>query len=130
MNDLPLYLGGDPWTQEVCHVRMLLDEVKAYNHALTPTSVLAEVGPATALGGLADFVRFGCCSCNGTQAQSSCAAGYHVCSSLDLHTGAQQVADRLGWTRCAGGPKSLWNSHDAEHHASQNRVAVCCEDLA
>jgi len=127
-NELPLYLGGTPWTQDSCHAKVALDEVKAYKRALTPTEVLAEVG-SLALGGL-DFARFGCCDCTAAEAASSCAAGYHVCTSTELHTGAQQVADRQGWTRCAGETASvLWTGHDVAQQKPNKRVGVCCEDL-
>jgi hypothetical protein len=121
-NELPLYVGGDPWTPS-CFQKVALDDVKAYSRPLSYAEVRAEA--AFAAGG--DFVTLGCLEC--VAAEARCEAGYHLCSGLELHTGALQVAARLGWWKTGTG---VWSSADAhaavESKSSATRLGLCCED--
>merc|ERR1719181_2100893 len=94
LNNLPLYVGGDPFNQ--CGVDLLMDELKFFNRDLSPAEVAAEAAPA--LGGVDPaFVRLACLNCPLDEAATSCSDGYHVCSSLELHMSAYQVARSMGW---------------------------------
>jgi len=99
-NDFPLYVGGDPFTQDNCGIRMYIDELRAYSRPVHPHELRAEA--ASALGGTDPyFVRLGCLSCSLQEVVNSCPTSRHVCTSLELHTGGYQVARSLGWLRAA-----------------------------
>mmetsp|Transcript_72626 Transcript_72626/g.200394 ORF Transcript_72626/g.200394 Transcript_72626/m.200394 type:complete len:441 (+) Transcript_72626:167-1489(+) len=95
-NHEPLYIGGDPLSHEQCDVPMYIDELRVYSRPLVPDEIEAEAAPALA-GIEPSFVRLGCFSCSLETAIQNCPAGYHICSSLELHTGGYQVARALGW---------------------------------
>lgn len=97
-NEHPLYIGGDPFTVEHCRHSLFMDELRVLDHAITPHELQAEAAPA--LGGAdPSFVHLGCVHCSLAEAARSCPATRHICSSLELHTGAYQVARALGWLR-------------------------------
>jgi len=105
-NKNPLYVGGDPFTTEMCGHTIYMDELRVHNHAITPHELQAEAAPA--LGGAdPSFVHFGCSKCSLMEAAKSCPASRHICSSLELHTGAYQVARNLGWIRAGS---HVWTS--------------------
>jgi len=95
-NDFPLYVGGDPWSNDKCDVPMYVDELRAYNRPLSPDEIQAEASPALT-GVEPSFVRLACNDCTLDMAVQGCPAGYHVCTSLELHAGAYQVARSMGW---------------------------------
>jgi len=96
VNDYPLYVGGDPFTQEMCGFTVYMDELRVYSHAVAPHLLQAEAAPA--LGGAdPSFVRLGCIKCSLSEAAKSCPANRHICTSIELHTGGYEVARSLGW---------------------------------
>jgi len=95
-NREPLYVGGDPVTQQSCDLPMYVDELKVYNRHLTPDEIQAEAAPALA-GIEPSFVRLACVDCPLDMAMANCPDGYHICNSLELHMGGYQVARTLGW---------------------------------
>lgn len=97
-NDLPLYVGGDPWVSEQCDVPMYVDELRVYNRPLSPDEIQAEASPALT-GVEPSFVRIACADCSLETAVQGCPEGYHVCTSLELHAGAYQVARSMGWLK-------------------------------
>eukprot|EP00927_Polykrikos_kofoidii_P049097 TRINITY_DN43224_c0_g1_i1.p1 TRINITY_DN43224_c0_g1~~TRINITY_DN43224_c0_g1_i1.p1 ORF type:complete len:432 (-),score=63.45 TRINITY_DN43224_c0_g1_i1:133-1428(-) len=112
-NAHPLYVGGDPFTTQYCEHAVYMDELRIYNTALLPHELQAE--GAMALGGAdPSFVHLGCTSCDVLQAARSCPANRHVCSSLELHTGAYQVARALGWLRFGAHVWTLAAAHQAQ----------------
>jgi hypothetical protein len=118
-NDLPLYLGGDPWTQDACLRKVALDDVRAYDRALSSAELRAE---AAVVAG-SDLVALGCLSCSAKEGFASC-GGHHVCSGLQLHSGGLQAAARLGWWKSGTG---VWTSADEGHDAKIAKLTLCCE---
>jgi len=117
LNNLPLYVGGDPYNS--CGVNFLIDELKFFNRALTPGEVAAEAAPA--LGGVdPSFVQLACLNCPLDEASSACTKGYHVCSSLELHMSAYQVARSMGWLYKG---RQVW-THAATHEKSTDKAAL------
>lgn len=92
----PLYIGGDPTTQNTCDMPVYIDELKVYDRFLDPDEIQAEASPALS-GVEPSFVRLACTDCSLETAQANCPDGYHICDSLELHMGGYQVARSLGW---------------------------------
>jgi len=91
-----LFLGGDALTKDGCNLPMYLDEVKVYDRPLDIDDIQAEA--SSALAGIEpNYIRLGCINCQLEMAERTCPATYHLCSSLELHIGAYQVARSLGW---------------------------------
>lgn len=122
LNEFPLYIGGDPYTNNGCFLRLALDDVKAFARPLDMGEIRAEAGATTGAG-----VALGCASCTGTEA-TACPPTFHLCSGLELHTGALQMALRLGWWK-SGSP--VWTNADAQaahaHQSPTKKLALCCE---
>ena len=90
-NTHPLYLGGTPWHAEDCSVPMFMDHFRFYNRELKEAEIEAEASPA--LGGIEpSFVQLGCVNCPLEEAIEECIEGYHLCTSIELHTGGYQIA--------------------------------------
>lgn len=90
-NKHPLYLGGTPWHNEDCNVPMLMDEVRIYNRPLHEAEIEAEASPA--LGNIEpSYIQLGCVNCLLEKASKSCIEGYHICTSIELHSGGYQIA--------------------------------------
>ena len=123
-----LYIGGVPWLKDQCSFAFLMDEIRYYNIAISEDYIQAEASPV--LGSIEpSFIQLGCINCNLKDAAVSCTDGYHVCTSVELHTGGYQVARNLGWLS--------WNTHIWSHTALKNikefdklkGLALCCSDL-
>lgn len=115
-NDFPLYVGGDPYTK--CDLPLLVDEVQVLDRA-------AEVGELQAAAAFvsgvdASFVRLACVDCALDVAMKNCPVTYHICTSLDLHSGALQVARTLGWL----GPRTHIWTHQADTPAPGHPAAA------
>lgn len=134
-NDYPLYVGGDPFTQEGCGFTVYMDELRIYSHAVAPHLLAAEAAPA--LGGTdPSYVRLGCIRCNLLEAAKSCPKDRHICTSVELHTGGYQVARSLGWLTAGA---HVWTHASvvkgaAGEMASQGKsdssgqgIGLCCE---
>jgi len=149
-NNYPLYIGGDPFSAEHCAHATYLDELRAYSRALVPHELRAEA--TLALGGAdPSLVHLGCSHCGLMEAAKSCPSARHLCSSMELHTGAYQVAKSMGWLH---GGKHVWTaaalaqlqaesqSHDgapgaqagqgipASSEAPANGLGLCCDGPA
>ena len=127
-NDGPLYIGNVPWLKEQCDFPFLIDEMRYYNIAIEEDRLQAEASPS--LGGIeSNFIQLGCMECALKDASKSCIDGYHLCTSIELHTGGYQVARSMGWLR--------WNTHIWSHGALKNAkkfkklkgISLCCADL-
>lgn len=96
INDMPLFVGNTPWHIEDCNVPSYIDELRFYNRILNEEEIEAEAAPA--LGGIEpNYVNLGCINCGLDQASKACLDGYHLCTSIELHTGGYQVARAMGW---------------------------------
>lgn len=96
INEMSLFIGGTPWHREDCNLPSYIDELRFYNRKLNEEEIEAEAAPA--LGGIEpNFINLGCINCALETAAKSCNDGYHLCTSVELHTGGYQVARAMGW---------------------------------
>lgn len=128
MNSGSLFIGGTPTQKENCKFAFLLDELRFYNYALEEDYVQAEASPA--LGGIEpNFLQLGCLDCGITQAVNSCADGYKLCSSIEMHTAGYQVARAMGWLKF---DTHIW-THAALQHEKEfenmKGLALCCVEI-
>jgi len=128
VNQGNLFVGNVPWLKEQCNFPFLIDEMRYYDTIVPEYLIQAEASPA--LGGIEPgLIMFGCSNCALKDASTSCVDGYHVCTSIELHTGGYQVARAMGWLD--------WNTHIWSHGAMNNPgdfsnlkgLALCCMDL-
>ena len=128
INQSNLYIGNVPWLKEQCNFPFLIDELRYYDSFLPEYFIQAEASPA--LGGIEpSLIMFGCKTCTLREASNSCVDGYHVCTSIELHTGGYQVARAMGWLD--------WNTHIWSYGAIKNSgdfsnlkgLSLCCMDL-
>jgi len=107
---------------------ILIDELRYYNIPLSENFIQAEASPV--LGSIEpSFIELGCINCSLKEAAVACVEGYHICTSVELHTGGYQVARNMGWLS--------WNTHIWSHSALKNEkefdklkgLALCCSDL-
>ncbi|CEM30955.1 unnamed protein product [Vitrella brassicaformis CCMP3155] len=133
-NELPLYVGSTPLTQPLCDVPLLLDELRVYNRPLGRDEIQAEAAPA--LGGTEpSFIRLACLNCTLSEAVAACPAGYHICNSLELHSGGYQVARGNGYV---GPDTELWTQVSPQTNAADGPdgaasggalgLGLCCRD--
>jgi len=127
-NQSNLYLGGVPWLKDQCNYPFLIDEVRYYNIAIEEDYIQAEASPI--LGNIQpSYIKLGCINCHLKEAMNNCKNDYHICTSVELHTGGYQIARNLGWLQ--------WNTHIWTHSAykhmrkfdSLKGLAICCSDL-
>lgn len=126
INTDPLYLGKTPWHQTDCKVPLYIDDVKFFKRELYEEEMEAEAFGA--LGHIeAHYIRLGCINCELSEANTSCPDGYHLCTSIELHSGGYAVARANGWTS--------WNSHlwaygtNEKDYEGQLGLGICCLDL-
>lgn len=124
VNEGPLYLGSTPSSLDNCQLAFYLDELRYFARELFAEEI--EAGAYGALGSIEGyFVRLGCLNCGLTEASASCPEEYHLCYSIELHSGAYAVARSLGWTD--------WNSHfwtqGASAEDNEQGIGICCLDL-
>lgn len=117
-NELPIYIGGAPYSENVCDTPMLLDELRLYSRAIGRDEIQAEA--SIVLNGIEpSYIHLGCVSCNKEEAVTSCPDGYHLCDKLELYTGGYQVARKL----------SLGTSLVSSGSATPAKgTALCCSD--
>lgn len=90
-NDDAFYIGNTPSHLEDCNAPLFLDEVKFFNRELTQGEIEGEA--AGALGSIeASYIRLGCINCSAKHAEKECDDGYHLCHSIEVHSGVYQVA--------------------------------------
>jgi len=129
MNDYPLYVGGDPFTQDQCGFTVYVDELRIYSHAVAPHQLQAEAAPA--LGGTdPSYVHLGCAQCSLEDAARRCPGNRHICTAMELHTGGYQVARSLGWL--SSGTHVWTHAAVSKRAASQpaessTGLGLCCE---
>jgi len=126
-NESPLYIGGTPATIEKCLLHLLVDETRYYEKELSDMEIEAEA--AGALGQVEPrFVRLGCVDCTVSTAESSCTSDYHLCTSIELHSGAYSVSRINGWTELN---KNVWSYSALETDSESNDqgLGLCCLNL-
>jgi len=125
-NSYPLYIGNAPFAQDQCNIPAYIDELRFYTRELKEVEIEAEASPA--LGNMhPSYVQLGCMNCGILQAIEACIEGYHLCSTIELHSGVLQIARSLGWTE--------WNSKIWSYSAikqtadkSETGLGICCID--
>lgn len=127
MNTDPIYVGKTPWHETDCKVPLYIDDIKYFKRELYEEELEAEAFGA--LGHIeAHYIRLGCINCQLTEANTACPDNYHLCTSIELHSGAYAVARANGWTS--------WNSHlwaygtNEKEYEGQLGLGVCCLDLS
>lgn len=125
-NESPLYIGSTPWMYESCPMSVKIDDVRFYDgRELSESEVEAEAFGA--LGTIeAYYVRLGCINCKYSDAVEACPDTHHMCSSIELHSGAYAVARAMGWTE--------WNSHiwspaSTDTETNTSGLGICCLNL-
>lgn len=119
-NKDPLYIGGEPSPTPTCNVNWLVDELKITGKAMEADELAAEASPA--LGGVEpSFVHLACTDCTLEEAAEKCPGEYHVCSSIDLHSGAFQVAHLMGWV---GQDTRIWTHTVGPNHAATHQAGI------
>ena len=112
-NSGPFFLGGDPW-RPAGGLDGFIDEFKFYGRALTTDEIQAAAG--FALGGVEPaFIELGCMGCALDAAAATCAVGYHLCNTHDLHAGGYMVARSMGW---ATSNSHIWTAEEASAGAA------------
>jgi len=95
-NDSPLFIGNSPDYIDTCDIPGYVDEFRYYTRVLEDYEIEAEASPA--LGNVQpSFVLLGCIDCPSKQANVSCIEGYHLCTTIELHSAGYQVAKAMGW---------------------------------
>jgi Concanavalin A-like lectin/glucanases superfamily len=95
-NNSPLYIGNHPDYVSQCEINGYLDELKFYRRALSEGEIQAE--GSAAFGTLeSSAVHLGCIDCDVFTAKKSCFEGFHLCTSMELHSLAYQIAKTQGW---------------------------------
>jgi hypothetical protein len=122
------YIGGAPWLIDECEYPFLIDELRYYNTSMDEDRIQAEASPV--LGGIEpSFLQIGCLDCSLKEAGTVCPEDYRLCSSIELHTGAYQIARSLGLLR--------WDTHIWTYNAlntpgefeNLKGLALCCAQL-
>jgi hypothetical protein len=127
-NDSPLYVGNTPSKMQDCPVPMLIDELKFFNDEISESEVLSEA--SNAFGQYESrFVNFGCSECSLDVASESCSSGYHLCTTIELHSGGYSIIKAMGWDKLS---EKVW-SYSALSKKNQYQgevgLGVCCLDL-
>ena len=120
-----LYIGNTPGNTETCQVAHLQDEVRLYSRELTEEEIEAEASGA--LGEIEPrYVRLGCINCVLEDAMNACPAGYHLCTSIELHSGGYQVARANGWVNWNS---RVWSRGAQPQDGTTEGLGICCQDL-
>jgi hypothetical protein len=105
VSDSPLYIGNHPDYIDQCDISGYIDELRFYTRPLKDIEIQAEASGA--LGNAhSGYVQLGCVNCPLSIAKNVCVEGYHLCTTIELHSQAFQVAKTMGWVN------SLFNLND------------------
>lgn len=90
-----------PWKADDCEIPMYIDDLRFFARDLSPEEIEAEAYGA--LGATEpNYVRLGCVNCKLGLALKSCPEEYHLCYSVELHSGVFSIARAQGWTDWSG----------------------------
>ena len=126
-NESPLFVGNTPETLDECPVALLVDELRYYNSELSEADI-----EALAMGALSQiephFVKLGCVDCSLLDAAEACQDEYHLCTSIELHSGAYSVARVNGWTELN---PQVWAYSALSYDVDEDvlGLGLCCYDL-
>ena len=126
-NASPLYVGNTPARLEECPVPLLIDELRYYNREMTIEEIYSEASGA--LGQIESrFVQFGCAECTLEDANNACNTGYHLCTTIELHSGVYDVVRAMGWYEIS---PTVWSYNALEDSFDEGvlGLGVCCLDL-
>lgn len=126
-NTSPLYLGGTPWKISECPVPFLMDELRYYDRELLIEEIFSE--STGALGQIESrFIQLGCVECSLEDANSACNTGYHLCTTIELHSGAYDVVRANGWYLVS---PTVWSYSALEESFDSDvlGLGICCLDL-
>lgn len=94
-NTMPYYIGAAPWTESICDLPILMDELKIYGIPIGRDQIQAEA--AAALPGIEPSALYlSCVDCARLQAEEGCPEGFHLCTKLELMMGGYTVLKRMG----------------------------------
>lgn len=94
-NEMPLYIGGAPWSESLCDVPIAIDHLKIFVISLGKEFIHAEASSALA-GVEASNFFFSCNDCTKLQAEEGCPENFHLCTHIELMMGGFHVIDKLG----------------------------------
>ena len=127
VNSSPLYLGNTPVKMQECPVPFLMDELRYYNYEIPETEIFSEAG--NAFGQIEPrFIQLGCVECSLDDANKSCNDGYHLCTTIELHSGGYDAIRANGWYKISA---QVWSysALDDDYDKSTLGLGVCCLDL-
>mmetsp|Transcript_11437 Transcript_11437/g.9835 ORF Transcript_11437/g.9835 Transcript_11437/m.9835 type:complete len:192 (+) Transcript_11437:575-1150(+) len=124
-NDCPLYIGNAPTYENSCNIAGFVDDLRYYTRVLDENEIESEASPA--LGNMQPrYVLLGCLNCPIKQANSSCIEGYHLCSSIELNSGAYQVGRSMGWVHW---DTNVWEyTKEKKGDTEEVGVGLCCNN--
>jgi hypothetical protein len=125
-NENSLFIGSTPSMYESCPLSLRVDDVRFYDgKELSESDVEAEAFGA--LGTIEPYyVRLGCINCKYDDAVNSCPDTHHLCSSIELHSGAYAVARAMGWTEWNS---HLWSTASTDTETNTSGLGICCLNL-
>jgi hypothetical protein len=97
-NSDPLYIGNEPQYESQCDIPALVDNLKYFNRPLTVSEIQAESSTAV-YNANPSALMLGCINCPIRTAKNACLLGYHLCTSMEIHSFAFETAKDLGWVR-------------------------------
>ena len=121
-----LYIGRPPWYDGECEFPYLLDNVKFFTRELSNDEI--EIDSSGALDLMEPKqIRLSCQSCSIANAINGCPDKYHLCTTIELHSGGYQVAKINGWLYA---DSRVW-SYEAQVEDTNDDVGVgiCCLNL-
>jgi Concanavalin A-like lectin/glucanases superfamily len=125
-NSNSLFVGNTPWTLQDCPLYIYIDELRFYdNRELAEEEVEAE--SYGALGAIEPYyIRLGCINCDYDLASTSCTKLYHLCTSIELHSGGYAVARAMGWTDWNS---HIWSTASTSDQSNSSGLGLCCLNL-
>ncbi|KAL4466845.1 hypothetical protein ABPG74_010442 [Tetrahymena malaccensis] len=130
-NDSSFYLGNTPWLSDECSLNAYIDELKILDVETKSYQVQAEA--SSFLAGIEpNFLHLGCINCPIETAKSACITGYHLCTNLELYSGAYTIARFMGWTelnRNIWTYNQLFRQDNEQEERVNSGIGICCLDL-
>jgi Concanavalin A-like lectin/glucanases superfamily len=126
-NSSPLYIGGSPSKGTECPMPFLIDELRYYTREVTTSEIFSE--STGSLGQMESrFMTLGCVKCTLDTASASCSDGYHLCTTIELHSGGYDIVRAMGWYQISA---EVWsyNALGTDYDTNELGLGVCCIDL-
>lgn len=119
-NDFPIYVGGAPYSEDLCDFPILLDELKIYKVSVGVDQIQSEAS-ATLSGIEPSFLYFGCFNCDINSAVLSCPNNYHLCNKIEMYIGVYNIMRKFSLDT-----NSVILPLSPENHKG---IGVCCVDI-